>query len=113
MSIRDGIRRMVREQAFRLARRDLAIFLVDHEEQLLQVFREEMQRLDDDLPEERLFIDIKMVPLGEMILRAALRAMNRFLTEDAAPPAAPEPAGDTDIVALSATTPTETKKQDI
>lgn len=104
---------MVREQAFRLARQDLAIFLVDHEEQLLQVFREEMQRLDDDLPEERLFIDIKIVPLGEMILRAALRAMNRFLTEDAGTPAAPEPAGDTGIVESSATTPTETEKQDI
>jgi hypothetical protein len=98
---------MVREKAFRLARRDLAMFLVDHEDHLLQIFREEMQQLDDDLPEERLFIDIKLVPLGEMILRAALRAMNRFLTEDAGT------SGDAGIVASSATTLTETDKQTI
>jgi hypothetical protein len=113
MSIRDGVRRIVREKAFRLARRDLAMFLVDHEDHLLQIFREEMQRLDDELPEERLFIDIKLVPLGEMILRAALRAMNRFLTEDAGTPATPEPAGDTGIVESSATAPTEAERQDI
>ncbi len=112
MSIRNGIRRMVREQAFRLARQDLAMFLVDHEEQLLQVFREEMQRLDDDLPEERLFIDIKIVPLGEMILRAALRAMDRFLTEDAAATAAPGSTGDAGIVGPSAAEPIETEKPD-
>jgi hypothetical protein len=76
------IRRLVRESAFRLARRDLAMFLEDHEEELLGIFRQEMQRLDDEIPEEGLFIDIKMVPLGEAILRAALRAMSRFLTED-------------------------------
>jgi hypothetical protein len=98
---------MVREQAFRLARQDLAMFLVDHEEQLLQIFREEMQRLDDELPEERLFIDIRMVPLGEMILSAALRAINRFLTEDGGPP------GNARIVESSATTPIKTEKQDI
>lgn len=41
-----------------------------------------MQRLDDEIPEERLFIDIKMVPLGEALLKAALRTLYRFLTED-------------------------------
>jgi hypothetical protein len=74
------VRRLMRESAFRLARRDLAMFLEDHEEELMQVFREEMQRLDDEIPEENLFIDIKMVPLGEMILKAVLRAVRRFLT---------------------------------
>ena len=76
------MRRLVRESAFRLARRDLAMFLEDHEEELLHIFRKEMQRLDNEISEENLFIDIKMVPLGEMILKAALRAMRRFLTED-------------------------------
>ena len=76
------IRRLMRESAFRLARRDLAMFLEDHEEDLLHIFRDEMQRLDDDIPDENLFIDVKMVPLGEMILKAALRAIRRFLTED-------------------------------
>jgi len=76
------IRRLMRESAFLLARRDLAMFLEEHEEDLLHIFREEMQRLDDGIPEENLFIDIKIVPLGEMVLKAALRAMHRFLTGD-------------------------------
>ena len=77
-----GIRKMVRESAFNMARHDLADFLQDHEDDLMRIFREEMQRLDDEMPEERFFIDIKMVPLGEMVIRAALRAMSRFLTEE-------------------------------
>ena len=78
-----SIRRLVRESAFNMARHDLAMFLQDHEDDLLRVFREEIQRLDDEMPEERFFIDIKMVPLGEMVIKAALRAMYRFLAEDA------------------------------
>ena len=78
-----GIRRLVRESAFNMARHDLAMFLQDHEDDLLRVFREEIQRLDDEMPEERFFIDIKMVPLGEIVIKAALRAMYRFLAEDA------------------------------
>ena len=73
--------RFVRETAFRLARRDLLRFLEDHEEDLMRIFREEMQRLDDRLPEEEVFIDIRMVPLGEEMMRAALVAMKRFLQE--------------------------------
>ena len=72
----------MRETAFKLAKRDIAHFLQEHEEDLRQIFREEMHRLDEELPEERLFIDIKMVPLGEMMLTAALRAAHRFLEED-------------------------------
>ncbi len=79
-----GLRKMIRERAFQLARHDLALFLKDHEEHLLAVFREEMQQLDDEIPEENLFIDIKMVPLGEAILKSALRTITRFLTEDPA-----------------------------
>lgn len=69
----------MREAAFRLARRDLALFLEEHEAELLEVFRDELQRLDEEIPEESLFIDIRMVPLGEMFLKAALRALQRFL----------------------------------
>jgi hypothetical protein len=65
-----------------MARHDLAEFLVDHEEELFHIFRQELQRLDDDLPEERLFIDIKIVPLGELIMKAVLKALQRFLTEN-------------------------------
>lgn len=75
------MRRWIRETAFWIARRDLALFLEEHEEELLQIFREEIQRLDDEIPEEKSFIDIRMVPLGETVLTAALRALSRFLRE--------------------------------
>ncbi len=88
MAIRRALRRFARERAFRLARHDLAMFLQEHEQELLHIFREEMQRVDDEIPEENLFIDIKMVPLGETIVKAVLRAMNRFLTGE-------ETSGDT------------------
>ena len=97
MGIRRAMRKSIRETAFRLARRDLAMFLRDHEEELLLIFREEMQRLDDEIPEEGLFIDIKMVPLGEMVLRAALRALTRFLTEDSNTSPATKAAADGEI----------------
>jgi len=75
------MRRFVRETAFRLARRDLLRFLEDHEEDLLHIFREEMERLDKRLPEEQMFIDIRMVPLGEELLRAVMATLKRFLRE--------------------------------
>lgn len=76
------LRKMIRESAFHLARRDLASFLEDHEERLLAIFREEMAALDEALPEEKVYIDIKLVPLGEAILKSALHAIERFLTEE-------------------------------
>ena len=76
------LNRKMRDVAFKMARRDLAQFLTDHEDELFHIFREELQRLDDDLPEERLFIDIKVVPLGELIMKAVLRGLHRFLTGD-------------------------------
>jgi hypothetical protein len=72
---------MVREAAFRLARRDVLKFIEDHEEDLLSIFREELKTLDDRLPEEEVFIDIRMVPLGEELLLAALETLKRFLRE--------------------------------
>ena len=92
-------RKMIRETAFNLARHDLAAFLDDHEEDLVVIFREEMRQLDDDLPEENLFIDLKMVPLGETMLRAALRAIRRFLVEDIDATAS-EDLEETDLEAL-------------
>lgn len=73
--------RAVRESAFNLARRDLAIFLEEHEDDLITIFREEMQQLDDDLPEEAVFIDLNLVGIGDMILKATLHALRRFLLE--------------------------------
>ena len=75
------MRRFVREIAFRLTRRDALRFIKDHEEDLLRIFREEMEKLDERIPEEQLFIDIRMVPLGEELLRAVLATVKRFLQE--------------------------------
>ncbi|MCB0211366.1 MAG: hypothetical protein KDJ52_18655 [Anaerolineae bacterium] len=75
------MRRIIREVVFQLVRHDLARFLEEHEDEMLQIFREEIQKMDDDIHEEGLFIDIKMVPLGETVLKASLRAIRRFLVE--------------------------------
>jgi len=75
------MRRFVREAAFRVARRDLLRFIEDHEQDLLGIFREEMEKLDQRMPEEQMFIDIHMVPLGEELLRAVLATLKRFLQE--------------------------------
>lgn len=76
------IRNFTRKIAFELVRRDMAIFLRENEAELLKIFREELQRLDDQIPEENIFIDIKVVPLGEAVIKASLRAFERFLTHD-------------------------------
>ena len=75
------MRRFAREIAFRLTRRDLLRFIEDHEEDLLRIFREEMESLDERMPEEQIFIDIRMVPLGEELLQATLTTLKRFLQE--------------------------------
>ena len=77
------MRRIIREVAFQLVRHDLARFLQDHEDEMVQIFHEEIQKIDDEIDEEATFIDIKMVPLGEVVLKAALRAIRRFLVEKA------------------------------
>lgn len=77
-----AVRRLIRESTFKLARYDIAQLLEDHQDDLIRVFHEEIQRLDDEIPEENLFIDIKMVPLSEVILIAVMRAICRFLRED-------------------------------
>jgi hypothetical protein len=75
------MRRTLRETAFRLARQDILRFVEDHEQDLLTIFREELEALDDRMPEEEIFIDIHMAALGEELLLAALEALKRFLRE--------------------------------
>lgn len=75
------MRNKIRNSLFRLARKDVIDFLDDHEEDLLQIFREELQTVDDNMPEEKLFIDIHMVALGEELMLAVLRALKRFIRE--------------------------------
>ena len=75
------MRKRIRNSLFRLARKDVIDFLNDHEEDLLEIFREELQAVDDSIPEENLFIDIRMVALGEELMIAVLRALKRFMRE--------------------------------
>ena len=75
------MRNRFRNSLFRLARKDVIDFLNDHEEDLLQIFREELKAVDDRIPEENLFIDIRMVALGEELMIAVLHALKRFMQE--------------------------------
>ena len=75
------MRRLIRDNLLRLTKGDLLSFLEEHEDELLKIFREEISSLDRRLPEEQLFIDIRMVPLGEELLRAVLATIKRFLRE--------------------------------
>ena len=75
------MRDRIRNSLFRLARKDVIDFLDDHEKELLQIFREELKIVDDNIPEENLFIDIRMVALGEELMLAVLRALKRFMRE--------------------------------
>lgn len=75
------MRNRIRNSLFRLARNDVIDFLDEHEADLLQIFREELQMVDDRIPEENLFIDIRMVALGEELMIAVLHALKRFMRE--------------------------------
>ncbi len=79
--------KFVRDNAFQLARQDLALFLEEHEDELLNIFRDEMRQLDAKLPEEDVYIDLDMIGIGDMLLKAVLRTLHRFLMEG--PPVAP------------------------
>lgn len=80
-----GLQQRVRDQLARFVKAELAQFLDENREPLLQAFREELARLDESIPEENVFIDIKMVPLGETILVACLNALQRFLRDEVPP----------------------------
>ena len=73
------MREKLRNSLVRLASNDIVEFLEDHEEELLETFREELQALDDSLPEERMFIDIRMVALGDALMLSVLRAIKKFI----------------------------------
>ena len=75
------MRRRFRDSMFRLARKDIIEFIDDHEEEIMRVFRQEMYRLDRQIPEENLYIDIRVVELGEEILKAVLQTVKRVMLE--------------------------------
>lgn len=76
------LRHYLREKFFSIARHELALFLKEHEEELLREFRQQIRLMDQEIPDEKAFIDVKMVPLGETILKASLDAIGEFLRND-------------------------------
>ena len=73
--------RVLRNTLFRLAKEDVREFIVENEERLLQLFGEELDKVDDRLEEERVFIDIRMAALGEELMKGVFAALYRFLDE--------------------------------
>jgi len=73
--------RVLRNSLFRLAKDDVREFIVENEERLIQIFREELDRVDERVEEERVFIDIHMAALGEELMKGVFAALYRFLDE--------------------------------
>jgi hypothetical protein len=73
--------RVLRNTLFRLAKDDVREFIAENEERLIQLFCEELDKVDDRLEEERVFIDIHMAALGEELMRGVFAALYRFLEE--------------------------------
>jgi hypothetical protein len=73
--------RVLRNSLFRLARDDVREFIAENEERLIQIFREELDKVDDRIEEERVFIDIHMAALGEELMKGVFAALYRFLDE--------------------------------
>lgn len=75
------MRAMIRDAVIRMVRTDLANFIDDHEEELVRIFAEEMQVVDDRIDDERTFVDLRLAYMGEELMRGALQAIRRFLRE--------------------------------
>jgi hypothetical protein len=73
--------RVLRNTLFRLAKEDVREFIAENEERLIQLFYEELDKVDDRLEEERGFIDIHMAALGEELMKGVFAALYRFLDE--------------------------------
>ena len=81
----------VRDNAFSLVREDLALFLEEHEPDLLTIFREEMEVLDEKLPEEEIYIDLDVAGIGDMLMKAVLHTLVRFLRQPVSATPPPKP----------------------
>ena len=64
-----------------MAKDDFREFIAENEERLIQVLCEELDRVDDRMEEERVFIDINMAALGEELMKGVFAALYRFLDE--------------------------------
>ena len=73
--------RVLRNSLFRLAKDDVREFIAENEERLVQIFCEELDKVDERMEEERVFIDIHMAALGEELMKGVFAALYRFLDE--------------------------------
>lgn len=73
--------RVLRNTLFRLAKDDVREFIAENEERLIQIFCEELDKIDDRIGEERVFIDIHMAVLGKELMKGVFAALYRFLDE--------------------------------
>ncbi len=73
--------RVLRNTFFRLAKDDVREFIAENEERLIQIICEELEKTDERIKEERVFIDIHMAALGEELMKGVLAALYRFLDE--------------------------------
>ena len=73
--------RVLRNSLFRLAKDDVREFIAENEERLIQIICEELEKTDERIKEERVFIDIHMAALGEELMKGVFAALYRFLDE--------------------------------
>jgi len=64
-----------------LAKDDVREFIVENEERLIQIFCEELDKVDERVEEERVFIDIHIAALGKELMKGVFAALYRFLDE--------------------------------
>ncbi len=75
------IRTQIRDLVIRVIREDFISYINDHEDELLRIFREEMQVVDNRVDDETTFVDLRLAAMGEELLRGVLQALRRFLRE--------------------------------
>jgi len=73
--------RVLRNTFFRLAKDDVREFIAENEERLIQIFCEELDKVDERVEEERAFIDIHIAALGKELMKGVFAALYRFLDE--------------------------------
>ena len=77
----DMIPRFLRDALIRRTREDILCFIDEHQDDLLRYFRQEIEAVDQRIPEEQAFIDIHMAALGEELMKAVFAALRRFIQD--------------------------------
>ncbi|HIE29794.1 TPA: hypothetical protein EYP66_21200 [Candidatus Poribacteria bacterium] len=71
--------KFLRDSLIRLTKEEILRFIDDNQEELIHYFCNELEKLDERMPEEQLFIDIRMAALGEELFRAVFSAIRQFV----------------------------------